>query len=838
MYLGIDLGTSNSAVVGHLEGRTRLFKTSDGLDVLPSVIYLDRRGHLFVGKAAQDRIMTAPKNVAAGFKRLMGTSSSIPLGDQTWTPEKCSAQIIRTLVGQATTESGVTEIEGAVITIPAAFNQMQSEATISAARDAGLEHVSLLQEPVAAAMASMALGKQKDGVFLVYDLGGGTFDVALVLSTAGSVNVIAHEGINMLGGRDFDRMIFDRFVRPWLTDTFDLPENFPRDERYKHLITVARFASERAKIQLSASEQASIFASEDEIRATDASGEEIYISVDISRSQVEDLVRDRLVDSIELCRKIISNNGYSHEDISRIVPIGGPSKMPIVRSMLQDELGILVEQGLDPMTAVATGAAIFAESRNWDGERSTRKAARGRETIEGPIAFSIDFASRVSDETTRFRIKPTGQLVPGCEVEIVDEDGSSSGRRPIDGVVELRLNLPSVGENRFRVRVTDPSGMEVPHASREIVVTRTEASASSIPMTFTLAVKKQTGKVGYERNELEVLLPKGAPLPADGQSRFRSAKTIRGGEDQHISIEFFEMAAGVKNPEHNLHIGDFQLSAARDLEHGERINRGDEIIIHWNMSDNGTLKFSVELPSLGRLVDAHNLYLAPAGHVNFDGKTGAEAASSLLAQAERDLCSLEETLGADADPDGSIRKRIERQHDALSTSIDAETNRAVSEEARKLRQEIALARLAPKNSERVLIEQVNEAEVEFERVQTSASQTEIDRHGKLLITARRAIRERDFEVARQAVDEMESIRFKLLAENPEFLIGLLTLLADERNLAMDPALHDSHIAEGVEAAKTGDLPHLRSVIGKIYSNLVSTSGNVTQIVQLAHLLGA
>jgi molecular chaperone DnaK len=278
MYLGIDLGTSNSAVVGNIDGTTRLFKTSDGSDVLPSVIYLDKRGHRFIGKSAQDRIMSAPANVAAGFKRLMGTKSPIRIGDQEWSPEDCSAEIIKTLVGQAITESGEQQIKGAVITIPAAFNQMQSEATISAARMAGLDRVSLLQEPVAAAMASIAHSKQKDGVFLVYDLGGGTFDVALVMSTGGAVNVVAHEGINMLGGRDFDRIVFDSVVRPWLFENFSLPHDFQKDAKFRHLSTIAHRAVEKAKIQLSASETASIFASEDEVRASDQDGAEIYLS--------------------------------------------------------------------------------------------------------------------------------------------------------------------------------------------------------------------------------------------------------------------------------------------------------------------------------------------------------------------------------------------------------------------------------------------------------------------------------------------------------------------------------------------------------------------------------
>ena len=395
MYLGIDLGTSNSAVVGNVAGDLRLFKTSDGTDVLPSVIYVDRRGHRFIGKSAQDRLTSAPKNVASGFKRLMGTSSVFTIAEESWTPIQCSAEVLKVLVAQAIAENPGDKIEGTVITIPAAFNQMQSEATIEAAKLAGLTEVSLLQEPVAAALAATAHGKDKDGVFLIYDLGGGTFDLALVLSSAGSINIVAHEGINMLGGRDFDRIMFDSIVRPWLLATFSLPVDFQADDRYSHLSSVSRSAVEKAKIQLSTTAEASIFASEDEIRAKDLDGEEIYLSIEVERDQLIDLISDRINDSIALCRKIITDNGYKNEDVARIVPIGGPSKMPIIREMLQHELGIEVETGLDPMTAVAAGAAIFAESREWAESKSVQKAVVQREALGksqgSALTFSLDF---------------------------------------------------------------------------------------------------------------------------------------------------------------------------------------------------------------------------------------------------------------------------------------------------------------------------------------------------------------------------------------------------------------------------------------------------------------
>jgi len=838
VYLGIDLGTSNSAVVGHVDGALRLFKTADGTDVLPSVIYLDKRGHRFIGKTAYDRLLSAPKNVAHGFKRSMGTKNPISLAGETWTPVACSAEIIKTLVGQAMTEAGSQEIEGVVITTPAAFNQMQSEDTISAARLAGLEKVSLLQEPVAAALAAISNSKQKDGVFLIYDLGGGTFDLALVMSTAGVVNVVAHEGINMLGGRDFDRIIFDSVVRPWLSQNFSLPANFQADERYKHLADVSKHAAEKAKIQLSASETASIFATEDEVRAIDENGEEIYISIDLSREEMAELVRDRIEDSIALCRKIIAANGYKNEDISKIVPIGGPSKMPIIREMLEAELAIAVDSGLDPMTAVATGAAIFAESRDWEGDSSTQKTSKQRETVTGDISLSLDFKSRVSSESTKIRVKPAGDIPSGFELEILDEEGASSGRIPLNGPLNVGVSVRKNGKNRYMVNVFDQTGSKVESASREISITRVEASAASVPMTYNLAVKVQHGMVGYERNKLYILVKKGTALPAQGRQEFRSGKTLIGGEDDFIAVEFYDMADDVDSPEHNLHIGNFRLNSLDELERGERINRSDKFIIDWKMSDNGTLSFAVELPDLGRIIDASNLYRHDDGGINYEGERGAEVAATMLARVESDLQELESALEHDPDPSGSIRKRIERQHAALSTSVDADTHRSVAEEARKLRQDVALLKMSPQNEERVLADEAAKAELSFDELRNMAQPVDAERHDKLLVTARRSIREKNFDSARRSLGEMHGIRMKVLAETPDFLIEVLKLLATERHLVVDEELHEQLVAAGVEAAKAGDVDRLRYVIGQMMNNRVSTGADAADIVELAHLLGS
>jgi len=194
MYIGIDLGTSNSSIAGIVDGKARVFRPADGGEVLPSIIYFDKRGHRLYGRRAHDQALVSPENVASGFKRLMGTSTAIEIKgvELTLSPEECSADIIRQLLEPAATETGNEKIEGAVIAIPAAFNQMQTEATLRAAKLAGLERVDLLQEPIAASLAAME-GSKRSGRFIVYDLGGGTFDVALVQAIDGEWLVIDNQ---------------------------------------------------------------------------------------------------------------------------------------------------------------------------------------------------------------------------------------------------------------------------------------------------------------------------------------------------------------------------------------------------------------------------------------------------------------------------------------------------------------------------------------------------------------------------------------------------------------------------------------------------------------------
>ena len=375
-YVGIDLGITNSVICSYNKEtlQTRVWKSPENNDVTPSAIYIDRRGNRFVGQRAYNAASRSPDNCATLFKRFMGTTTLIelPAANRTFTPEECSAEILKTLFGYLPEEIRNSPDTGTVITVPAAFNQMQKNATIAAAEMAGIGKVELVQEPVAAVMSYMQ-ARGTDGIFLIYDLGDGTFDIAIAESIRKRVNILAHGGIQMCGGRDFDRALVDNLVRPWLHENFELPEDLSANPTFKSLLRLATWATERAKIELNAGDEAMISLSEVEIRTNDLNGDEIYLEIPLQRKFYNDLIADRINDTIHAARETLSKTGYTPNDIECIVWVGGPTHYKPLRDQVAFELGIKGDiLAVDPITVFAEGASIFAESIFGYSEYPTR----------------------------------------------------------------------------------------------------------------------------------------------------------------------------------------------------------------------------------------------------------------------------------------------------------------------------------------------------------------------------------------------------------------------------------------------------------------------------------
>ncbi len=839
MHIGIDLGTSNSSIAGVLDGKVRVFRPADGGEVLPSIIYFDKRGHRLYGRRAHDQALVTPENVAAGFKRLMGTSTPIDVKgvEMTLTPEECSAEIVRQLLGQAYTETNGEKIEGAVITIPAAFNQMQTEATLRAAKMAGLEKVDLLQEPIAAALAAME-GAKRSGRFLIYDLGGGTFDVALAQAINGEVKILAHQGINMLGGRDFDRMIVNEIVRPWIASTFVLPENYQRNAEYSRLIPIAQLAAEKAKIDLSSQERASIIASDEELRMVDQAEREMYLDVPFTRAQFEDMIRPSIMRTVDLIRNLLSENNTSHEEIDRVVFIGGPSRIPLIRQLVPSELGIAADVKTDPMTAVAVGAAYYCEGRRWNADNvSEPKPSTASASVPEEPSVSYAYTSRTPDTKTIVTVHVTGAAPQDRQIQLVGKDWDS-GLLPLTDSLTILVPLEETGEHSFTAHVLNANGEIIPKHDRSLAITRLVAATGTLPVAQTIAIKVLETPQAQE-NSLMPLVKKGDPLPAQGSIRLKTARDLKANEAGSLSFELFQIEYE-ERIDLNLCIGVFRIGG-EDLPAGFVIEEGTALSFDWQMSESGIMQTTVTVaPDGGQSLElkAPRFYAPQTGQVSFAGESGKKFASAVVKQCEGEWGDLAAAVGPEGGPEIQLLKmRLQEQIEILAEAPDdAEALRRVTEEARFVRQDIA--KLGKKYRSALLQRKLGKMTAVFNRIaRKHTEKTESERFDKNAHKVQAIIDAGEvsaFDVADKYLSEMRDLFFSIAWRNAGYVSAWFKRLCDESYLFPDSKEFEALMAEGKASADNAD--SLRDVVKRMLAARIAlgasdTAGELATIVK-------
>ncbi len=344
--IGIDLGTTNSGVCVIRDGKPEMLPDEDGQAILASVVGFDNQGQLLVGEAARNQAILAPERTVRSIKRKMGQDTTVTLGDQTFTPQEISAVILRTLKERASRVLG-EEVSKAVITVPAFFSEMQREATRQAGELAGLDVVRIINEPTAAALVyqpNTDCGER----LLVYDLGGGTFDVSIVQIEGGVVEVLSSYGDTQLGGDDFDELLLehvcDQFQEKHGLDLRQLPAARSRVLQ----------AVEEAKKALSFEPCATV----SEEFVAEKEGGALHLNCEIRRSDYEEMIEPLLKKTIQCVDNALDDAKLHAKDIDKIVLVGGSSRTPLVHHMLEEQLQQTPHQEVDPDLCVAMGAAV------------------------------------------------------------------------------------------------------------------------------------------------------------------------------------------------------------------------------------------------------------------------------------------------------------------------------------------------------------------------------------------------------------------------------------------------------------------------------------------------
>ena len=378
---GIDLGTTNSAICRMESGEPVIKKTDTLKDTMPSCISVNKKRSIKCGDGAYNDMKSDKRratktwkkgtsNTYVEFKRTMGTdmlyhSSNM---DKDYTSEELSSEVLKALRSFITDES----VNAAVVTVPAKFNANQVAATKRAAKMAGIEHCEILQEPIAASMAYGLTTQEKNGYWMVFDFGGGTFDAALLKVEDGIMQVFDTAGDNYLGGKNLDEAIVDNIILPYLKDNYVIDGILADNDKRDVLREAMKTYAEEAKIALSFKQQEDIISNLGDL-GEDEDGEEIELDITITQNRLFDVLRPIFQKAVDICISLLQRNNMTGTQLNKLILVGGPTHSPLIRQMLKEQVTSNVDTSIDPMTAVASGAALYASTI--DNENKVEKVA-------------------------------------------------------------------------------------------------------------------------------------------------------------------------------------------------------------------------------------------------------------------------------------------------------------------------------------------------------------------------------------------------------------------------------------------------------------------------------
>ena len=439
--IGIDLGTTNSCVAVIEGGEPVVIANAEGTRTTPSVVAFSKTGERMVGQVAKRQAITNPDRTISSIKREMGTDHKVTIDGKSYTPQEISAMILQKLKGDAEAYLGES-VTSAVITVPAYFTDAQRQATKDAGKIAGLDVKRIINEPTAAAL-SYGIDKEDDQKIMVYDLGGGTFDVSIIEMGDGVQEVLATAGNNRLGGDDFDKRVMDWIINSFkVSDGIDLSGDKMAMQRIKE-------AAEKAKIELSGMTSASINLP---FITADATGPK-HLDLTLSRAKFNELTADLVEKTMGPVRQALSDSGLSIGEINKVLMVGGSSRIPAVQEAVKKLIGKEPFKGINPDECVAIGAALQAGVLGGEVQGllllDVTPLSLGVETMGGVMTKIIDRNTTIPTKKSQiFSTAADGQTQ--VEVNVLQgerefaRDNKQLGLFKLDGIAPAPRGIPQI----------------------------------------------------------------------------------------------------------------------------------------------------------------------------------------------------------------------------------------------------------------------------------------------------------------------------------------------------------------------------------------------------------
>jgi len=812
---GIDLGTTNSAIALLKGVTTEIIKNNRDHDITPSAVHISKRGVTDVGFNAKQRMWQWPDDTFGEFKRRMGTDHVyyFESADQRKRAEDLSAEVLKSLKDDVQRKNGEV-IEAAVITVPAAFELHQCDATRKAAQLAGFKESPLLQEPVAAALAyGFQIAKEK-AFWLVYDFGGGTFDAAIIKAEEGTIHVVNHGGDNFLGGSDMDWAIVEKLIAPRVAAEFGL-QQFDRAHcgkggRWRQAFARLKFAAEQAKIDLTQKEKVFLDTGYASNLKDESSGRVVVEECDleITRGELVSVTEPIILRSVEICKRILQEKNLGRDSVEKVILVGGPTLAPYFREILAATLGIPLDFSVDPLTVVARGAAVFAGTQ------------RVNSHAFGPVPsgeFSIDLKHKPvgMDSAPMVGGKvsgPSTQDFTGFTLEVVNTKTQwRSGKISLrsDGIFIANLHVERGERNTFAIELFDPSGR------------KQKATPDTLNYTIGAVIDEQpvinSMGIALANNDYARFFHKGSGLPQrkTWPEPFHTVKPLKQGQSgEFLLIPVIEGENDLADRNRLIKVVSIKATdIRRDLPVGSEVEitlKMDESRLLWLEAYVPLLDedFSSKIELSGRTTAAAEFLQSDFGNElqrfrqvkSKAASAGGETAEELVQQVEDSplMEEVKESLAAaNADPD--VAAKCERLLLALKLKLDEAAN--------------ALEWPA-------LVAEAREWLGYMDRIaEHDGTEAQRGKAGQLADETETIIQERHADRLRKRVEQIERLYWEIAFTQPGFWVHQLQRMEKEMQKMSDQTRAARLLDQGRDCMSKNNMTGLQNVVKQLWSLL-------------------
>lgn len=809
--IGIDLGTTNSAIAISRNGNIELIKRGPGEpEYTPSVFGIDKSNNKAVGQKAYDRLnKNASKeeygNYKAEVKRLMGTADTIHFErlNKSLTPEEVSAEILISLKEALTRKYPDFSTLAAVITIPAFFSALQSEATKRAGELAGFKHVVLLQEPIAAAMA-YGFNNSEDQNWLVYDLGGGTFDVALMSSKDGILTVLGQNGDNHLGGKDFDLLIVDEIIIPAIVEKYGL-RNFDKNN---HEVIFARLKAiaETAKIELSEYEEVTISVDDD----FEIDGKDVSVSINFTRQQFEELIKPSVKKTLDLAKKTLKESGIKTSSIAKILLVGGPTQIPYVRELLKQEFNCEIDSSVDPLTVVANGACVYGLSQRLplDILKETHKSSDSEYELE----LHYDAMTAEEDQTITGKIEKLKDSKEEYYIQIQSESNlyNSSKIRLKNGKFHDEVTIEKGKTSRYWIYLFDKDGNTVPVFPDSFTITQGLTPTNApIPHTIGIIYAKTSSSNGLKLTEAcYPFFDKGSITPLSKTESFKTIKKLIKGEKNNLPIKLYQ--GDYSNPSNNIIVTTlaiegsalpYNLPEGTDLDITISIDKDMSVSVQYYIPSID-IKDDARVDKYAQKVDTKKLAEDLRNQKELIKKVENNLSKDEKDKLDNSVKSLEKSI-KNADNDTDDRMKSERDMQDLKSEIE------------KIEEKLTVPQLSAEFHEK--IDRINGLLEDFE------DETERNRIAEVVkeikVEGEKAVASSNKEILVRLSEQLQDLIMAILRENPATWVYWLNNIKSRKSELSNQAVADHHISKAEEAVENEDFEELKLHVRSLFDLL-------------------